>query len=439
MPPRPTAAPRRPAVQPRPDEPHPPGRPRRLFAAWLWAAAAALLPSVAPAQRVPDLPTDARLATVGLEKAWVGVATIDPFEDEVKHLTSDEDGVYVLTRQNLLTCFDLITGRKKWTVRIGSARDPSSPPTTNRTTLFATVGNDVYALDKDSGNEDWRLPLASSPSAAAQADDDLLLVGTLGGSLLAYDLKQIERTFREGRIADFAGGTLLWRYNTGSEIVGPPVSDGDTIAVANRGGDVAGLNRTRGGLLFKFSTDLPAVAPLTSGDGRLFLASGDQNIYAIDRENGRDLWEFVTRSEVRTRPRQVGDSLYVSPYGGGLYRVRADSGRELWYAPQASGPVGVSGRTVYADGPGGALLLLDREDGRRVGAVSLPRFPLRDTNDRTDRVVVASESGIVICLRETGRVFPAFHRYPDRRPLTPEFAPVDGTPPADPAAETPAP
>ena len=415
--------------------PAPAGVPARA-ATWLLAACAAAVPAAASAQRVPDLPTGARLATVGLETAWVGVARIDPFQDEVRHLASDEVNVYVMSRQNLMTCFDLITGRRKWAARLGGTRDPSSPPTSNRDTVFVTVGNDIYALDRDTGNENWTLPLASAPAAAAVADDGLLLVGTMGGSLLAYDLGRIQRTFREGRIAEFGGGTLSWRYNTGAEIIGPPVSDGGTIAVANRGGEVVGLDRTDGGLLFKFGTDLPAVAPLTAGGGRLFLSSADQNLYAIDRDNGRDLWEFVTRSEVRERPRAVGDSVFVSPYGGGLYRVRADTGDQVWFTPGVTGPVGVSAGTVYANGSGGTLTLLDRETGRRTGALALPKFPVRDVNDRTDRVLLATESGIVLCLREAGRDFPVFHRYPGRSPLIPQFAPVGGTPPAEDAGGT---
>jgi hypothetical protein len=44
-------------------------------------------------------------------------------------------------------------------------------------------------------------------------------------------------------------------------------------------------------------------------------------------------------------------------------------------------------------------------------------------NDRSDRIYLATESGLVICLREQGREFPRFHKYPEREPILPEFAP----------------
>jgi hypothetical protein len=56
-------------------------------------------------------------------------------------------------------------------------------------------------------------------------------------------------------------------------------------------------------------------------------------------------------------------------------------------------------------------------------------FTVRYGNELTDRIYLATSRGLVICLRENGQEFPIYHRYPERQPILPEFAPEE-----DPAA-----
>jgi hypothetical protein len=56
----------------------------------------------------------------------------------------------------------------------------------------------------------------------------------------------------------------------------------------------------------------------------------------------------------------------------------------------------------------------------------LDKFNRHLANDRSDRIYVATESGLVMCLHERGREFARFHMHPDRQPILPEFAPDDG-------------
>ena len=86
----------------------------------------------------------------------------------------------------------------------------------------------------------------------------------------------------------------------------------------------------------------------------------------------------------------------------------------------------------------GNIVIVDRNDGSPVGALPLRDFKVRVSNDRTDRMYLATESGLVISIRDKNREFPIYHKYPERRPILPLFGddaaevPAD-TPPADPA------
>jgi hypothetical protein len=62
-------------------------------------------------------------------------------------------------------------------------------------------------------------------------------------------------------------------------------------------------------------------------------------------------------------------------------------------------------------------------------------FSVRVANDRTDRIYMSTESGLIIGLRKRGETIPVFHKYPDRLPIIPEVTPeVPAAPEAAPDA-----
>ena len=66
-----------------------------------------------------------------------------------------------------------------------------------------------------------------------------------------------------------------------------------------------------------------------------------------------------------------------------------------------------------------SLHIIDTGTGRDLS--------VRIQNDRTDRIYLGTESGLIVCLRERGQEFPKFHMYPERSPILPEMAPDDPT------------
>ena len=85
----------------------------------------------------------------------------------------------------------------------------------------------------------------------------------------------------------------------------------------------------------------------------------------------------------------------------------------------------------------GNVVIIDREDGAPVGALPLRKFKVRLTNDRTDRLFLATESGLVVSIRDQSREFPLFHKYPERRPIVPIL--FDDKKVAPPSAQPPTP
>lgn len=395
----------------------------------------------AVAQNVLPRPADLRAA--GLEVAWWGVGSVTAGRGRITELTADEDAVYVQTSGNLLTAIDLTTGAKKWVTRFGRGGQTAVPVSTapgeetEPGLVIGAVGRTAFAINKDSGEIVWELPLPETAAAALTIgpidEGRRLYVPTVTGSVYSYDLAAIEEFHREKRLAEFSSGTQRWRYDAGSTISGPVAVDGIAAVFANADGVMIGVEAEERKLLWRFETGRRTSAPIAAADGTVYIASSDRNLYAVDTLNGLDRWEFVTREPVQKQPAIVKGALYVTPSRSGVYRVDRDTGRALWAAERATGFLAQAADRVYVSDSFDSVIALNLADGRPIGSVRLTEFPVRMQNPLTDRVIVATETGIVLCLKAAGAGFPVYHANPERRPVEPIFA-DPAAPATDPAA-----
>ena len=387
------------------------------------------------------LPTPGELRAAGLEMAWWAVAAVPAGRGRVTNLSADEDAVYVQTNSNLLTAIDLTSGAKKWTTRTGRAGQTAAPVGTAPGLVVAAVGRVVYGIEKDSGETVWELPLpesaAAAPTIGETQEGRRLFVPTQAGSVYSYDLTAIEEYYLEKRLPEFATGTQRWRYETGSPLAGPVLIDGIAAVFANERGVLYGVDAEKRELLWRFETDGRTSAPVVAADGVAYLPSTDRNLYAVNIENGLDRWEFVSKDPIEVEPAIVQGALYVTPARSGVDRVDRDTGRPIWRAPRMTGFLAQAADRAYVSDGADNVIALNVSDGRRIGSVRLNLYSERMQNALTDRVILSSPNGIVICLKAAGAGFPVYFRNPDRRPVELEFADDAADAPAEgrPAAE----
>jgi hypothetical protein len=157
--------------------------------------------------------------------------------------------------------------------------------------------------------------------------------------------------------------------------------------------------------------------------------------------------------------------VYVTTQPGGMYSLDATTGAEQWWTPEATQFVAASNARVYATDKVGRLLILDRKTGGRLDSMNLVHNPIKVCNTRTDRIYLATETGLIQSLHEielsdplqhSGRAAPEEEApADDRQPGEPQqddppgddqpapqfdnpFAPGGGEQPAEPAEEEPA-
>ena len=385
-----------------------------------------------------SVPTARTLNRFGLERAWWNYATLNAAREQLRHLVADEDIVVVQSTGGIVTAFDAETGKRVWAVQVGRHDAPSYPATTNEGLVLITSTGHLYALNKRTGNLEWKVQVPSPPSTSPVADGRRVYVGCLDGSVYAFNLQRIRDLYAERLLPAWSFQAVDWRFQTGAAISTPPLPiEGDqVVCFASLDRSLYCVTKNEREVRFQFETDAPVSAPLAYHEGKLYLASEDFDLYCINILNGNPFWRFVSGTPITTQPYIIGDDLFLLPETGGLFCLAVDSGDQRWWRPNMTELIGASLGRLYASDEQGNLVLLARDSGAVLGAMPLRPFPVRFHNDRTDRLFLASEAGLVISLREIGQEFPLYYRFPERRPILPEFAPENPEPQPEAAEET---
>ena len=386
----------------------------------------------APAQSTNTdrlLPSQQQLSRFGLERAWWGQATLNLSRDKVRHVSMDEDMVFVISTGGIATAFDSETGKIRWSMSLGRFDQPSYPLVSNENLALAVVGSTLYAIEKKTGRITWTLVLPAQPSTAPGVDEDQVYIGTLDGSVYAYSLRTVRRLYQEQRLPQWSAEAMVWRSQAGKEITSPPIPSGRTVSYASRDKSLYAVSTADKQLIYQLETNAPIIAPLATNGKMLFLASEDYTLFALNSQNGRIVWDFTAGLPIRRAPFVISNDLYLAPDRGGLYCMNAVEGTKRWWQPHLSSFVAVVGNTVYTSDIDGNLVRVSRADGGISGSLPMRAFSVRVSNDRTDRIYMSTESGLLIALRMRGETIPVFHKYPDRLPIVPEVEPEEPTPP----------
>ena len=398
----------------------------RLMAILAIVGTCFISPSFAQLKGDAPLPTHQQLSRLGLERAWWAQAVLNPHRDKVRHVTIDEDIIYVQASSGVTTAFDAETGHQLWAVQFGRFDQPSFPAISNEDSAMIIVGSTMYGIEKRTGRTIWNLVLPGQPSTSPAVDKKHVYFGTLDGSVYAYSLRKIKKLYEERRLPQWSMEAQVWKYKAGKEITSPPISNGSFVNFASRDGSLYSVSTTERQLKYQLETEKAIVAPLTTLGNSMYLASEDFTFCSLSLFNGSVQWEFTSGLPIRKAPWGVDNELFVMPDRGGMYCLEPATGSRRWWRPDLTNFIALTGGAVATSDLDGNLIMVSRDRGETIGSLPLRRFSVRTGNDRTDRIYVATESGLLICLRQIGHNFPVYHRYPDRLPILPELESEEG-------------
>jgi outer membrane protein assembly factor BamB len=367
--------------------------------------------------------SEGMLNRYGLTRAWWSHATINSHRDKLVYMVVDESHLFLQSSSGVVSGFHTDTGKYLWTKQVGASDRAIFPASSNDELLFVINGLQLYAINKNTGNTVWFLTLPRMAASSPAADDRRVYVGFMDGSLYAFDVATIQKLFAEGKLPQFSESTVLWRYRTSKAVSIPAVPGTDLVSFANRGGALYTVTKGDRKMVFQFETDAPLTAPIVRYHDSLLLASEDFNFYSLNMRTGKSGWQFVAGNVIRKAPVLIENEVYLFPEYSNMYKLSAETGEPLWTVPRMSDFLSASTNRVYVVDKHNNLTILSRETGGPLGSFPLDQFTKHLVNDRSDRIYLATESGLVMCLHEQGREFARFHKFPDREPILPEFAP----------------
>ena len=388
------------------------------------------------------LPSHNMLRRHGLVRMWWGQAFLDPSRDVIDHMLVDEDVVVMQASSGTVTTFDSESGRRLWSAQLGPRDAPSQPAVSNSDFVFVPAARRLYCLDKFSGELIWELKLPRTPSTSPAVSDDQIFYGSHDGSIYAFDLHRIRDLHLKNQLDDWGFLARQWRFKTGKQITTPPIATRRVVTFASLDNSLYCITAGSPRLQWQSETDSPVSAPVTYHRGFLYVACEDFNLYCLNAENGNSRWQpFPSGFPIRRTPRVIGEQVFIFPDAGGVFSISTQTGKRIWWRNGIRNFVGSSLSRLYASDRIGNIVILRRTDGAVMGTMPMRQFGVKYANERTDRLYLATNSGLLVAIREAGadHEFPVFHQNPDLLPILPEFAPETPPPTTTPATPAPAP
>jgi len=408
------------------------------------ASATALIPEPVAAQH-------------GLTRAWAAQVQLDSARGQLRNLVLDTGTLFAQTDQGILEAIDAETGKRLWTAQVGERGYPTFAPAVNPTLVALINGSTVYVLNRCNGKVLWKAQLNGAPSAGPALSRQRVYVPMNDGMIFSYALTPMEESSKElDKLAREQSPTPeqvaaretarreslrlkqdksppLGCRGPGRPLVAPLVTrqnvDEEYVTWTTERGYlcVGRVDRTRGNqfaLLYRLHTEAPISNqpcymppnPSIAGDsGVIFAASEDGYIHAIRERDGNELWRFSTGSPIVENPVALGRFVLVTNQLGGLYCLdAANTGNQVWWSPEVTRVVAAGKQRVYAADKVGRIRVLEGRSGAVLDTIAAEYLPVKLTNSETDRMFLASKTGLVQCLHEIELSQPLVRRLPPK-------------------------
>lgn len=391
----------------------------------------------------------------GLTRPWLTQIQIDRGRARLSHMVLHDGTLFVQSDRAMVHAIDAETGRTLWARHIGRANHPSMAAGAGVDLLAIVNGSRLYVCNRHNGGLLFEVQIRGAPGAGPGMSEKRAYVPTVSGLVLAYRLEpptdpveelgitaEIARREQEPEVVEedrrenlrlqqeyipplacqSLGRTLVQPLvtlqNEGEEYVTWPTDRGHlNIAQIDR--------RDEGRFAVKFRlepsrgvsargiaarpTYLPRFPNVHKEWGMIFAASRDGFVHAIQENNGESFWRFSTGEPILQPAVVIQEQVFVATQPGGMYCLDAKTGQEKWWAPQIAQFIAASKQRVYAADKMGRIQVLNVKTGARLDTIAARGLSVKLINSQTDRLYLASDTGLVQCLHELEQVGPILH------------------------------
>lgn len=337
---------------------------------------------------------------------------VDKFYSQLQPVTDDET-IYVASRNGYVKAFSLENGRNLWTTNFSD--DPRNE--LNRSARFSggialgydsiyigTENAQVLSFDKDNGELRWLVNVSGEVVAQPVYASGYVIVHTTRGDLIALD----SDTGKEVWTLNNKQPTLSLRGSSS-----PEVSQGGVI-YGRADGYISVALVEDGRPLWQLpvarpfgATELDRVIDVDMKpiirNGIIYVLAYNGNLVAIDLRKGEQIWS--RKYSGYTDIALSGTTLYLTDYRGHIFAIDYDTGTEQWMNAQLSyrdltGVTVANEYIVVGDGEG-YLFWIDRDDGQFVALQELDSDGLYMQPIATDtHMYLQTRSGDLIAIEK---------------------------------------
>jgi outer membrane protein assembly factor BamB len=376
-------------------------RPALLALVWLATFAAAMVARPVAAQLLVSHEAAARH---GLERAWFAQVPLDPSRTRATAWLLYFDTLYSVTDAGIVTALDAETGAERWSRQIGRPGEPAFGPDANQEFLGVVSGTTLYMLRREDGRLEWSRELGSAPSSGPALSKQYAFVALVTGRIEGFKLSDPE--------------TQPWYFISRGRTHLRPTTTGRVVSWPTSEGYLYVSDANNPAVKFRLETKADIVTSPAELEPYLYIASLDGYLYCMDEMTGREQWRYSTGYPIMSSPAIVGERAYVASAEPALHCIDAKTGAQIWTLPGISHFAAQGDGRVYASDRFGNLRVVDADTGALLGEMRVAEGLSTLVNDKTDRIFLVNDRGLVQCLREIGATEPKYHR--QLEPTAPE-------------------
>lgn len=264
--------------------------------------------------------------------------------------------------------------RPMWEASVEEGEAAVFMPAASTDSVYATgIDGRLVRFDPVSGKASGVIDTKQKLSGGIGTGDDMLLVGTFKGEVLAFDKKS---------------GNSLWTAQVSTEVLSPPQADGGMVVVRTGDGRIYGLDGATGKRKWIYQGATPSLT-VRSFAGVLILRDmvyagfAGGKLVALNLANGIMAWEaVVSRPRGATELERISDITSVPvideqqvcavAYQGRIACFEISTGNPIWARDVSSNAgVAMDQHYLYVSENRGAVVAYDKKDGTSMWAQDL--------------------------------------------------------------------
>jgi len=373
-----------------------------------------------------------------------------------------ENQVIAQTRSGTIIVFNSETGEVIWKSHFGKPYQVFYNLAFNDKFVFAVNENDLYALDRKTGNIAWQSSFGISISAPPSVDKHhLYLSGSNGriycyalplfkknGEFLGYEKSDFFNRVTKKAIVDipdndaeadalapaFGSGTsrsrgpqpkIIWEFQTRLILNYPLLVTDEIVSAVGIKGDLVALNKhsdlshTTIEANQGYSADKPVIVPASLYESIAYIGSMDACLHSFDLQSGKLLWRYTIGSTVHHRPFVTDNEIFVTGERNGLVKLSRETGYPMWNInngnrftqsqEKSDRLIAANSKFLYTLDRSGRMVIIDRNNGAYLTTWDIHDFVFPVVNRTNDRIFLAANNGLLISMRDRDFVKPMFH------------------------------